>query len=207
MNKSTEENSFASSYILALKKNLATKSNKSRLIVDLTSSKNDQYPSKPSNTIFGILKKEQELGKDLPCLDNSSESYSPEKEPLLSNLSEVHYIDEATLSQRNKPDKDHPKNIKPASILEPSSDHKILQWDFKHDYKMKQFKMPRWILEDEDFQQSLQRRLTMNFDRTLSASRKALGLSNTIQVTTINFFKRRREASRKFNDNLDVILT
>ncbi|CAB4066959.1 unnamed protein product [Lepeophtheirus salmonis] len=67
--------------------------------------------------------------------------------------------------------------------------------------------MPRWILEDEDFQQSLQRRLTVNFDRVLSASRIALRLSNTIQVTTKKFIKRRKEASRKFNDNLDAILT
>ncbi|CAB4059380.1 unnamed protein product [Lepeophtheirus salmonis] len=67
--------------------------------------------------------------------------------------------------------------------------------------------MPRWILEDEDFQQSLQRRLTLNFDRVLSASRITLRLSNTIQVTTKKFIKRRKEASRKFNDNLDAILT
>ncbi|CAB4060762.1 unnamed protein product [Lepeophtheirus salmonis] len=48
----------------------------------------------------------EELVKYLPSIDNSSESYTPEKEPLLNNLSEVHNIDEAILSKRNKADKD-----------------------------------------------------------------------------------------------------
>ncbi|CAB4056986.1 unnamed protein product [Lepeophtheirus salmonis] len=53
----------------------------------------------------------EELVKDLPCLDNSSsESYTPEKEPILSNISKVHNINEATLlSKRNEADKDQPQ--------------------------------------------------------------------------------------------------
>ncbi|CAB4061664.1 unnamed protein product [Lepeophtheirus salmonis] len=72
---------------------------------------------------------------------------------------------------------------------------------------MKQFGMRCWILEDEHFKQSLQRRLTVNFDSTLSTSRIALRFGSTIQMTSRNLLKHRREASRKFNDNLDVIPT
>ncbi|CAB4058460.1 unnamed protein product [Lepeophtheirus salmonis] len=67
--------------------------------------------------------------------------------------------------------------------------------------------MPLWMMEDEDFHRGLQRRVTVNFDCTLSTSRIVMQLNNTIRVTTRNFLRRRREASKKFHDNLVVILT
>ncbi|QQP40135.1 Hypothetical protein FKW44_014082, partial [Caligus rogercresseyi] len=89
---------------------------------------------------------------------------------------------------------------------DPSSDHKIIELVFRCDEFRHNFKIPRWLLNDEDFNVKLRRNLEISYKDSLSAFQALNIMTKTILVTSSWVKAKRKNKSAEHQRQIENIL-